>query len=63
VDRGIEKTDGDGWITIVRTRRCPNGHSFKTYECHEYADVEVVFKAREAFEILKSISSLAETIT
>lgn len=40
-------TDSDGWSVITRTRVCPNGHRFATYECYEYADVEVVFKARE----------------
>jgi transcriptional regulator NrdR family protein len=39
--------DADGWSVITRTRVCPNGHRFMTYECYEYADVEVVFRVRE----------------
>jgi len=42
-----QKVDPDGWSVITRTRVCPNGHRFVTYECYEYADVEVVFRVRE----------------
>jgi len=56
VDKVQHRTDPDGWSMVVRRRRCPQGHSFETYECYEYADVEVIFKAREAMEILASIS-------
>lgn len=56
------REDPDGYSLIVRTRRCPNGHIFSTYECYEYADVEVVFKARAALvtvqQTLESIISL-----
>jgi transcriptional regulator NrdR family protein len=39
--------DADGWSVIRRERVCPNGHRFATFECYEYADVEVIFKARD----------------
>lgn len=51
------QSDADGWSMIVRERRCPNGHTFPTYECYEYADVEVVFRVREAIAALVEISS------
>jgi len=55
-----EKLDGDGWQMIVRTRICPDGHQFQTFECYEYADTEVVFRVREVLtmvdEALKIIS-------
>ena len=56
VDHTAHRKDPDGWSMVVRRRRCRNGHSFETYECYEYADVEVIFKAREAMAILASIS-------
>lgn len=37
---------------LRRLRKCPHGHTFYTYECYEIADVEVVFKAREAMSFL-----------
>lgn len=55
VDKVQHRTDPDGWSMVVRRRRCKNLHSFETYECYEYADVEVIFKAREAVEILQAI--------
>ena len=53
ISRSIEKVDSDGWQMIVRTRLCPNGHRFNTYECYEYADTEVVFRVREVLAIVE----------
>lgn len=39
--------DPDGWPVVRRLRKCNGGHMFTTWECYEYADVEVVFKARD----------------
>ena len=49
------ETDPDGWSMVTRHRVCGCGHTFTTYECYEYADVEVIFKARQCIEILTSI--------
>lgn len=53
------KMDVDGWSMIVRKHRCENGHTYSTYECYEYADVEVLFKVREAIAALVEISTAA----
>lgn len=39
--------DPDGWSIVKRERVCQCGYVFTTYECYEYADVEVVFRARD----------------
>lgn len=39
--------DPDGWSVIRRERVCQCGYTFSTYECYEYADVEIVFRARD----------------
>lgn len=47
--------DADGWSVIKRERVCPNGHRFATYECYEYADVEVIFHTRELLTVLAEL--------
>jgi transcriptional regulator NrdR family protein len=56
-DRVTHRTDADGWSMVVRRRRCPQGHTFETFECYEYADVEVVFRVREAIAALLEITT------
>ena len=58
--------DADGWQMVVRRRHCQCGHTFPTYECHEYADVEVVFRARKLLHLLeeglREIDRLAQPV-
>ena len=55
VDKTTNTIDPEGWSMVVRRRRCKQGHSFETFECYEYADVEVVFRVREAIAALQDI--------
>jgi transcriptional regulator NrdR family protein len=49
--RTEQRQDKDGWSMVVRERKCSQancGHIFPTFECYEYADVEVLMRMREA---------------
>lgn len=52
--RTEHRKDKDGWSMVFRERKCANtacGHIFPTYECYEYAEVEVVMRMRDALAL------------
>ena len=55
-------TDPDGWSVISRERVCQCGHHFITFECYEYADVEVVFRARDVLADVNAAVMRGDTV-
>lgn len=56
-------TDPDGWSLVQRERVCQCGHHFVTFECYEYADVEVVFKARDVLAEINAAVMRGDTVS